>query len=295
MHKIISIPPHSFKPILPIGIFFAFIGILYLPLWLKISILSHVESYSFIPIIPLFSAFFVFRNRSSFIIKKSGPTQSALWAIGAATGLYCMAFLPFIASIPVVPATLMALSCIAAIVGGCAFWWGWAAIKHHLFAILFLLFAVPLPQAILDFIIIYLQYGSAEVVNLIFKFSGMIYLRDGLTFHFPAMTIFIAKECSGIRSTMALVIITIAAGQMTLHSPWRKLILAIWIIPVSLIKNGIRIASLSFLANFVDTRFITDSFLHHEGGFIFYGISLIIIFGMLALLRLTEKRPDTIA
>ena len=42
------------------------------------------------------------------------------------------------------------------------------------------------------------------------------------------------------------------------------------LIPINIIKNGIRITTLSLLAIYVDHKFITDSFLHHSGGFLFY-------------------------
>ena len=272
------------------GLLFGAIAAAYTPLWLLIAGIVHQESYSFVPIIPFISAYFAFRNRQKLPFEKKRASWSGFAAIGAAIFLYLAGCLPPCTDYPVLPATLLSLSCLASIVGGSALVWGWQTVRHHLFPVLFLLFAVPLPPIILGAITSYLQYGSTEVVNLIFMASGMAYIRDGCTFHFPAMTIYIAEECSGIRSTIALVIITVLAGQISLHSPWRKLILAIWVLPVSLIKNGIRIATLSFLANYVDPKYITDSILHHQGGFVFYAISLVFIFAVLAILRFTEKK-----
>jgi exosortase/archaeosortase family protein len=51
-------------------------------------------------------------------------------------------------------------------------------------------------------------------------------------------------------------------------------------IPFTIFKNGVRILTLSLLAIYVDTKFITDSWLHHTGGFVFYLPAL----GMLGLL-----------
>ena len=266
------------------------IGAAYFPLFIAMAGLRNEESYSFILIIPFISAFFAFRNRRQTLCAGTHITWSGLAPIGAGIVLYIIGLAAGRIGHDVLPATLLALSCIASIIGACAIVWGWQSVRRQLFPVLFLLFAVPLPPIILGAITTYLQYGSAEVVNLIFKASGMAYIRDGCTFHFPAMTIYIAEECSGIRSTIALVIITVLAGQISLRSPWRKLILAIWVLPVSLIKNGIRIATLSFLANYVDPKYITSSYLHHQGGFVFYAVSLIFIFAVLAILRFTEKK-----
>jgi hypothetical protein len=46
------------------------------------------------------------------------------------------------------------------------------------------------------------------------------------------------------------------------------------------------------LAIHVDQRFLTDSFLHHSGGFLFYIPGLLIFGGILLFLRKFEKRTE---
>lgn len=52
-------------------------------------------------------------------------------------------------------------------------------------------------------------------------------------------------------------------------------------------------ASLGLLAIYVDTKFITDSFLHHSGGFVFYLPALGLLGGLLRWFRRAE-RSETI-
>jgi exosortase/archaeosortase family protein len=63
-------------------------------------------------------------------------------------------------------------------------------------------------------------------------------------------------------------------------------------VPFTIFKNGVRILTLSLLAIYVDRKFITDSFLHHSGGFLFYLPAL----GLLALLlwwfRKSERQKE---
>jgi exosortase/archaeosortase family protein len=54
------------------------------------------------------------------------------------------------------------------------------------------------------------------------------------------------------------------------------------------LKNGIRIVTLSSLAVYVDERFITQSFLHRSGGFLFYIPALFLLGIVLWWLRKTE-------
>src|SRR4030043_412651 len=62
----------------------------------------------------------------------------------------------------------------------------------------------------------------------------------------------------------------------------------LFIYPITVLKNGIRIVTLSSLAVYVDERFITQSFLHRSGGFLFYIPALFLLGIVLWWLRKTE-------
>ena len=102
------------------------------------------------------------------------------------------------------------------------------------------------------------------------------------------MSIQVAKECSGIRSSLGLFITGILAGHLFLRTGWKKFILILFIYPITVLKNGIRIVTLSSLAVYVDERFITQSFLHRSGGFLFYIPALFLLGIVLWWLRKTE-------
>ena len=59
------------------------------------------------------------------------------------------------------------------------------------------------------------------------------------------------------------------------------------VLPLVLFKNGLRIATLSLLAVRVDRKFITGS-LHHDGGFVFFGLMLLIVALLCWVLRKSE-------
>lgn len=133
-----------------------------------------------------------------------------------------------------------------------------------------------------------LQVGSTEVTQWFFELTGTNYIRDGFVYQLTGINIEVAKECSSIRSSIALIITGVVAGHLFLRSGWNKLILLATMIPINIIKNGIRIVTLSLLAIYVDRKFITDSFLHHSGGFLFYLPAL----GMMALIVLRMRKRE---
>ena len=112
-------------------------------------------------------------------------------------------------------------------------------------------------------------------------------MRRGLIFILPQVSIEVAKECSGIRSTQALLITCLLAGHLFLRANWRRAALLVAAVPVLIIKNGVRIATLTLLAVRVDPSFLTGR-LHHQGGFVFFALAMLILLPLLWLLQKTE-------
>ncbi len=161
-----------------------------------------------------------------------------------------------------------------------------------LFPLLFLVLAVPLPPVFVDRCIGWLQAGSAAVTYELFRLTGTPVYRSGNVFVVPKFTIEIAKECSGIRSAVALLITCLLAGYIFLRRNWARVVLLAAAVPVLVIKNGVRIVTLTLLAIHVDPGFLYGR-LHHEGGFLFFLVGLVILWPVLRLLQNIEARLGT--
>src|SRR5262249_57722326 len=83
----------------------------------------------------------------------------------------------------------------------------------------------------------------------------------------------IADECSGIRSSIALLLTTLLAGHLFLNRTSHRLLVVAAVLPIAIVKNGVRIVSLSLLATHVDPKFLTGQ-LHHDGGVVFFLLGL---------------------
>ena len=176
------------------------------------------------------------------------------------------------------------------------FWWGAflglfgaAAFRNARFPLLFLVFAIPLPMPVIDATIAALVASSTVVTRLLFQASGVPFYQDGSVFYLPGFGLEVAAECSGIRSTLALLITAVLAGQLVLRGPARKILLALAVFPVSVFKNGVRILVLYLLSYFVDMRIIDGGFLHRSGGFLFFGLGLVLMGLILWALRETRR------
>src|SRR5207253_7732635 len=94
----------------------------------------------------------------------------------------------------------------------------------------------------------------------------------------------LAKECSVILSSLALLFTSLLAGHLLLRSAGRKTALALVTVPLLMIKNGIRIVTLSTLAIYADPSFLTGK-LHSEGGFVFFLLALAVLAPVLWFLQ----------
>jgi exosortase C (VPDSG-CTERM-specific) len=169
---------------------------------------------------------------------------------------------------------------------------GWARLREHKFALFFLFFFIPLPVVVTDFMSIALQHGSAEVSDWTLQMSGLPMLRDGMIFRLPGLTIQVAEECSGVRSTLVLFITSLIAGKMFLRSGWKRAVLAGLTLPLGLLRNALRITVLSWLSVNVDQDIINGP-LHHQGGPIFFVISLLPLFGLLWYFKRSDSSKTT--
>jgi exosortase len=171
--------------------------------------------------------------------------------------------------------------------GGFILCYGVRAYRAGAFPLLFLLVTIPIPNSWLDVPVSAVRSGSTEVCSWIFSLTGMPVLRNGYEFILPTISIEVAKECSGIHSTLALFIVSLLAGHLLLTSAWKKVIPFLFVVPIVCVSNGLRIAGLTLLSVYVDPRFMYSN-LHHEGGVGFFLIALVLLFAILHLLRRGE-------
>jgi len=181
-------------------------------------------------------------------------------------------------------------------------WWigsfvlcfGTKVARTVLFPLCFLFWMVPIPFIALNRIVQWLQQGSASATRLLFTTAGVPVTQDGLMLSIPGLTVEVAKECSSIRSSLMLLVTAMVLAQLLLRSSWGKALVIALAVPLSVAKNGLRIFTITMLGTRVDPGFLTGR-LHHDGGIVFFSITLVALFILLWILRRAEDRlpPST--
>jgi exosortase len=155
------------------------------------------------------------------------------------------------------------------------------------FPICFLYMLVPIPQFAVDRIIEFLQHQSAFAAEWMFRSVAVPVTREGIMLSIPGMDIEVAPQCSSIRSSMMLVIITMVLAHLFLRSWWRKVLLIAVAVPLSVAKNGLRVFTIAELGTRVNPSFF-EGRLHRQGGIVFLGIALVATIALLWLLHCNE-------
>ena len=173
--------------------------------------------------------------------------------------------------------------------GSFVFCFGTRASIRFLFPLCFLFCLVPLPAFALDKIVVFLQHESADATRLLFAAAGVPVMQDGMFISIPGVTVEVARECSSIRSSLMLLVTSMVLAHLFLRSIWRKTVLVLAAVPLSIAKNAIRIFTLSMLGVHVDPGFLHGS-LHEKGGIVFFVLALLMVLLLLWLLARNEKR-----
>jgi exosortase len=255
------------------------------PLNALLQLSLHDSRYSHIAFVPLLSAVLIYYERKRIFehSRRCLPVAVPVLSLGAAC--YWMAVVRSVAWSGALWLIALGIALIwVAVFIAC---YGLTALRAAGFAFGLLLFAIPIPAALLEGVNSVLQRGSAEVTHVLLRLAGVPVLRNDMRFSLPGLEIEVAEQCSGVRSAFALVITGLVAGQMLLRTSWARIALAMLTVPIAIFKNGIRIATISWLTSYVDEGII-HSALHRRGGLPFSLLALAMLLVAIFLFRKAE-------
>jgi len=269
-----------------------------LPLYRLGSYALENDLYSHVPLIPFVAAYLMWQRKDRLAAAASSAPPPRLWASipllagAAALAAYGMGE----------PSAWHVEDRLAAQVFPLvAFVWAAAlalldrsALRPLAFPLAFLVLLVPFPVAIRAGLETFLQHASGEASYGLFKLIGTPIYREGLLFQLPNINLEVAPQCSGIRSSLVLFIVSLVAGDLFLKSPWKRVLLALFVAPVAIIRNALRITVIGQVCVVYGSHMI-NSWVHHSGGPYFFALSLAPFFLVLFLLWRSDRRPLPLA
>src|ERR1051326_130698 len=274
------------------GLFILILGVCFSrTLYALVQFAVHGDLYSHIILIPFISVYLILIKRQQIVLDSEPSHKLAVITFAAGIGVVAIGLLLRVRAEMQTQDYLatMTLASVIFLWGGCLLVFGLAAVRLFAFPLLFLLFMVPFPNSLQQQLQALLQGSSAAAARLLFQISGTPVLQQGTVIQLPGFSFEVAPECSGIHSSFVLFITSFVAGHLLLRNLWAKALLVLFVVPLAIIRNAIRIFTIGQLCVRISPDMI-HSYIHQRGGPIFFAGSLIPLFLLLYFLARLELR-----
>jgi exosortase len=170
--------------------------------------------------------------------------------------------------------------------GSAYYLWGFRVAKILLFPLFFFWLAIPLPsfqQATTQ-----LQILATSLAHNGASFFGVETIVNGteiLSAHGKWKPLEIAGGCSGIRSIMALLMISAAWAFVAKIALWKKGLLFLAAFPLAILGNSLRVISIFVLAEYGDAEWARTTWHDWSGLLLFYPFSLMLLLSLHSILE----------
>jgi exosortase len=170
--------------------------------------------------------------------------------------------------------------------GSAWFLWGGRMAKMLLFPLFFFWLAIPLPS--FQQATVQLQLFATSMAHHGAGLFGVETLVQGTSIssvHGGWEPLEIAKGCSGIRSLMALLMISGAWAYAANMAPWKRCLLFLSAFPLAILGNSLRVISIFVIGEYGDPEWARQTWHDWSGLLLFYPISLFLLLVIHSLLE----------
>jgi exosortase len=228
------------------------------------------ENYSHGFLVPAISLYFALRAARKGAVPTRGGIVLGVLLLSAAIALRLVTIplpIPFLAEI----AFLVGLTGFAALV------FGREVLRRYWFAILFLVFMIPLPVALYTKVASPLQLLASRTASAVMNATGVPVLREGNKMTLPGGTqLFVAEACSGMRQLTGFLALTTAVAYLSNRPMWYRFIILFSALPIALSANVARVVVTGYIMHFVNPEYALGTF-HTVEGLLMMGFGLLLL------------------
>lgn len=167
-----------------------------------------------------------------------------------------------------------------------------ASIRIIIVPILFLFFMIPLPGIFLFRLSSELQLISSQIGVAVIRLFGISVFLEGNVIDLGKFQLQVVEACSGLRYLFPLISLSFIAAYFFSVAYWKRAIIVISSIPITIFMNSFRIGVIGVLVEYGGIE-QAQGFLHDfEGWVVFmFSIGLILLEMWLILILSKDKRP----
>lgn len=155
---------------------------------------------------------------------------------------------------------------------------GWRAVVRLWFPLIYLAFAVPMPDSLIALATNPLKlWISQSAVTLLYQ-AGYPIANSGVMIYIGQYQLLVAAACAGLNSLITLSALTLFYVYLTHKSNWKYMIVLIAaVIPIAIFANLMRVLIL-ILLTFYAGEAVAQGFLHNFAGMTTFAIALVSIY-----------------
>lgn len=169
---------------------------------------------------------------------------------------------------------------------------GWHKLKIAAFPLLFLITMFPFPRFINNNLTLQLKLLSSKMGVAMMHWYGLAAYREGNVIDLGFTRLQVVDACSGLRYFFPLIVLSILLAYYFRAPLWKKVVLVLSAVAVSVITNGMRIASVGILYQFWGPA-VAEGFFHDFSGWFIFMFSLgLLLLEMWLLKRLFPALPE---
>jgi exosortase len=247
-------------------------------------------------LIPLFSLYFIDQAKSKILNLRSRPNYLGLFFLICGIVFYPLNIVHFQYGY------FRPLGMIATLGAVVLFLGGWRLVKYTWLPVLFLVFAVPLPDRIYFKLTYPMQELAAQVTTVLLNLvSGMEATVSGVVIDViykgqnldPPLNV--AEACSGMRLLMAFLALGVAMAYLHYRPIWQRIILLASTIPIAIFCNIVRVMATGFIYILIHPKYAQG--IYHD----ILGLAMLpLAFGLYGFLAwfissLFVERAETVA
>lgn len=249
------------------------------------------EEYGYAYIIPFITGYFIWQNK----VKLQQVEFKLSWFGGL-----LLLFGLFLISLGVLSAThsIAQYGYIFAIISAAFLFMGWQAFKIIAAPMLLLFLVVPLPAFIFNNLSADLQLISSQIGVAVIRAFGISVYLEGNVIDLGKYQLQVVDACSGLRYLFPLISLSIIAAFMYQAALWKRTVIVLSSIPITVFMNSFRIGMIGVLVEYWGIE-QAEGFLHDfEGWFVFMacvGLLLIEMWLLVAFGKNKQKLSEVFA
>ena len=153
----------------------------------------------------------------------------------------------------------------------------------------FLLLMLPLPEIIFNRIAFPLQMIASRIGEAAISAGGVPVLREGNVLILPDRALEVAEACSGIRSLITLLMLSIVLGYFMERRTGARMLIALAAIPIAVVANAARVAGTGLTSYWISPA-AAEGFFHTFSGWLMFVAAFAGLVAFQRVIELTRLR-----